>query len=114
MGIPEWRAAEVRIRAERKAGQLLKEIERSKPGPTAQKDNSHDANYLSDGQKETPYQQVMREAHISKDQAARWQQLAALPYGDFEGRLHDPLIKPTTSGIINRDGSSRLRGSDAQ
>jgi hypothetical protein len=94
----ERKAAEIRIRAERKAGELLAEIERSKPGPRPQKDRVDGAPYL------TRYQQTKQDANISDDQAKRWQQLAALPHGDFEGRLHDPLVKvPTTSGILDPD-----------
>jgi hypothetical protein len=54
--------------------------------------------------KKHPNQQAKREAHICDKQAKRWQQLAALPHGDFEGRLHAPLVKPTTSGIEKREG----------
>jgi hypothetical protein len=76
----EWKAAEIRIRAERKAGQLLKEIERSKGGQP-KKNSSPDG----DSSRETEYQRVKREANISEKQAERWQQLAALPHGGFEG-----------------------------
>jgi hypothetical protein len=101
----ERKAAEIRIRAERKAGKLLAEIEKSKGGrPKTVEKNSlhHEASFVAD-QKETPYQQAKREAHISDTQADRWQQLAAMPHGDFEGRLHDPLVIPTTSGILDAD-----------
>ena len=54
--------------------------------------------------KRDSHQQAKREAHISDYQAKRWQELAALPHGDFEGRLHDPLVTPTTSGVEKSKG----------
>jgi hypothetical protein len=103
----ERKAAEIRIRAERKAGKLLAEIERSKPGPRpGQKDKESDSPYLLDDQDETPYQQAKREAHISDYQAKRWQQLAAIAHGDFEGRLHDLLVVSTAS-LNSQCGSAR-------
>lgn len=56
----EWKAAEIRIRAERKAGQLLREIEKGKPGrPKSVENNSGHAgdNFLND-QNETNYQKA--------------------------------------------------------
>jgi hypothetical protein len=101
----ERKAAEIRIRAERKAGKLLAEIERGKAGrPKSVENNSVSGSpNFPDGKDETPYQEAKREAHISDYQAKRWQQLAAIPHGDFEGRLHDPLIIPTTTGILDDD-----------
>ena len=100
----ERKAAEIRIRAERKVGKLLAEIERSKGLCTDQAEETsvHDEPRLS----ETPYQEAKRKANVSDTQAKRWQQLAAMPHGDFEGRLHDPEIDvPTTVGILNADRS---------
>ena len=96
----ERKAAEIRIRAERKAGQLLAEIERSRGG-----DRKSDQRVTAQPfDSETPFQQKKRQANISDYQATRWQQLAALPHGDFEGRLHDPLVAvPTTTGILDPD-----------
>ena len=85
----ERKAAEIRIRAERKAGQLLKEIEKSKGGQP-KKNSGHAEPSFS----ETEYQRVKREAHISDTQAKRWPQLAALPHGDFERRNTIPWSCP--------------------
>jgi len=90
----ERKAAEVRIRAERRAGVLLKEMEKT-PGARTDLTSSHDGERLSE------YQQATQEANISKHQAERWQKLAEMPREDFEGRLQNPLIKPTTTGILN-------------
>jgi hypothetical protein len=104
------RRADIRIRAERKAGQLLKEIER-----TPRKGAGRPKTIAVDGQpqfpkehKETPFQQAKREAHISDDQAKRWQRIAAIPVAGFKDRLHEALI-PTTSGILRNRGRTTIR-----
>jgi len=93
----ERKAIEVRIRAERRAGELLRETERAKPqaGPGRGKTEvQHEPSF-------SPFQEAKREANISDTQAKRWQKLAEMPREDFEGRLQDPLVKPTTTGLIN-------------
>ncbi len=70
--------AEIRIRAERRAGDMLKEMEKHPPGPIAMKDRCHDATDL-------PPRLV--ELGISKSQSSRWQALATIPDEDFEERV---------------------------
>lgn len=91
----ERKAIEVRIRAERRAGELLKEMERGKP--PGKPLPIHAERELS------PYQTAKREANISTTQAQRWQKLAEMPREDFEGKLQDPLVRPTTTGLLNGD-----------
>jgi len=66
---PERRACEIRLRAERKAGQLLATGEKNKG--TAQPTRSSDTTTL-------------RDLGISKDQSSKWQQLAGVPERQFE------------------------------
>ncbi|MDH3595780.1 MAG: hypothetical protein OEU09_14105 [Rhodospirillales bacterium] len=80
----ERRACEIRLRAERKAGQLLQEMDKNKGA--AQPTRSSDTTTL-------------RELGISKDQSSRWQRLAAVPEAEFEAALAAP-DKPSTGGII--------------
>jgi hypothetical protein len=85
----ERQACEIRLRAERRAGQLLRETEKAKPGPEPS-DRSHritDPATLSD-------------LGVSKKQSSDWQKLAGVPETDFEDALKSPE-KPTTSGIIS-------------
>jgi len=94
----ERKAIEVRIRAERRAGQLLAEMERS---PIA---SGGDIKSESAVQRERPiseFQQAKTDANISDTQAKRWQQLAQIPRVDFENKLQDPVIGSTTTGLIN-------------
>ena len=69
---PERQACEVRIRAERKAGQLLREMEKAKapPGPgRGNKTPSDDTRPFSETK-------TLKDLGISYDQSSKWQQLA--------------------------------------
>lgn len=90
----ERKAAEIRIRAERRTGELLKELEKSKGGRPPE-NSLHDANSL--------FSQAKEDAGISDNQAARWQQLADIPKEQFEEALSDPDTKPSTSGLIKEE-----------
>jgi hypothetical protein len=79
----ERRACEIRLRAERKAGQLLAAMS-LKPGRPAK---SSTATRISDLQ-------------ISEDQSSKWQQLAAVPDEQFEAALAAPE-KPGTSATTS-------------
>lgn len=79
----ERRACEIRLRAERKAGQLLTTMDRAGRGKPAK---TSDATTLND-------------LGISRDQSSRWQQLANVPEEEFEVALAAPE-KPSTNGII--------------
>lgn len=115
----ERKAIEVRIRAERRAGQLLKEMDRSPRGGDhksttfqnqtvqhEQIDSEIDVEVpVPKGEKPSPYQKAKKEANISDTQAHRWQKLAELPRETFEGKLQDPLVRPTTASLINSNGT---------
>lgn len=81
---------EIRLRAERRAGELLREMagrgERAGQGGD-RKSKSPDATLK------------LADLGISKQQSSDWQKLAKLPEGDFEARLKGPE-KPTTAGLI--------------
>jgi hypothetical protein len=88
----ERRACEIRLRAERRCGQLLDKMQKAKgatePGTNRGATRSHDdtASTLAD-------------LGISKTQSSRWQKLAAIPDGEFEAALAEP-VRPTTHGLI--------------
>jgi hypothetical protein len=88
----ERKAAKIRIRAERRAGELLKEAERGQAGRP--KNNSLHA--------QSNYQEAKEQAKISDDQAHRWQKLADVPQEKFEAALADPDVMPSTSGLIEK------------
>ena len=93
----ERKAIEVRIRAERRAGQLLADMQRGQGTRNDVITSVQPEPKLSD------YQQAKSEANISDTQAKRWQKLAAIPRVDFENKLQDPVVRPTTTGLINAD-----------
>ncbi|MCP4412643.1 MAG: hypothetical protein GY808_08780 [Gammaproteobacteria bacterium] len=72
----ERQAVEIRIRAERKAGQLMKSMERSHGGDRNSK--FHHENL------KTELNQAKQDSGISNSQAHRWQKLAEIPDKEFE------------------------------
>ena len=83
----EQRAIEVRVRAERRVGQLLAELEKGKGGQP--KKNSDHAGPSS-------FARTKQEAKTSGTQATRWQRLATIPSDKFERKLSD------TTKIVTR------------
>jgi hypothetical protein len=87
----ERKAIEIRMRAERRLGQMLKEMEKAKPsGANQHKDRSHD---------ETD-PQTLSDLGISKTQSSRWQQMAEMPAEMFENILAEPMVMLLTAGIV--------------
>jgi hypothetical protein len=83
----ERKAAEIRIRAERRVGQLLKRPGAIKEGRPKKLSGEAIVSKLSD-------------LGISLDQSSQWQKLAAISEGEFEKRLASAPDKPTTTGMI--------------
>jgi hypothetical protein len=79
----EQQACEIRLRAERKAGQLLRDMEKLKGRPQKASTDTR----LSD-------------VGVSYDQSSKWQKLADVPDDSFEAALTDLRETPTTAGII--------------
>jgi hypothetical protein len=68
-------ATEIKLRAERRAGELLREAERAKPrGSNQHKDRSRAAT-------DPP---TLADLGVSKSQSSQWQKLAAIDEDDFE------------------------------
>ena len=74
----ERRACEIRLRAERKAGQLLSKMEKAKGGQP----------YQSGGTMGSP--KTLKALGVSPDQSSRWQALAGVPEEDFELSANRP------------------------
>lgn len=86
----ERRACEIRLRAERKAGQLSAKLKPSNPG----KRKKHLGSTIK------PKRDALKEAGISKGQAHQWEKLAKIADKDFEKALANVEAKPTTNGLI--------------
>ena len=85
----ERSARVIRIRAERRAGQMLKEGKRK--GQIRKKGRPKK---MSDGT-------TFSKPNITRDQSSKWQQLADVPEGKFEEALTSDQL-PSTEEIINR------------
>lgn len=91
-----WWAAEIKLRAERRAGDLLVEMaasgKRSKGG-------------RSKGGKKESQRAILSELGVTIHQSSRWQQAAALPEAEFEAWLaalrERPEAIPTSSALRN-------------
>jgi hypothetical protein len=77
-------ACEIRLRAERKCGELLSgDIERAGRGRPAKMSGDT----------------TLSDLHISRDQSSDWQRLAAIPDDEFEAALATEET-PTTAGVL--------------
>lgn len=98
----ERRASEVRLRAERRSGELLKELARAdynrSPGRGGKESASNDTTQIP--AEKSPYAEALERTGVSRQTANRYQALANIPEQDFEDALRDPVQKPTTSGLI--------------
>jgi hypothetical protein len=81
----ERQACDIRIRAEKKGGQLLRAMRKTKGRPRTAAPSA--------------FQKAINAAGLSKDQAKRWQQLAGVSEEDFEDALAGP-DKPSRGKII--------------
>lgn len=91
----ERKAADIRLRAERRAGVLLKDLAEAEmraigpqqraPGPGRGKASPH---------------ATLSEIGVTRDQSSKWQRLAQIPEAEFEAALRDPDKKPTTAALI--------------
>lgn len=96
----ERKACEVRLRAERRTGELLKELARATPAETAAAGGRAKAATSNDGiQQTSPYAEALSRTGISRQSAHRYQALAEVPKAVFEGAMRAPE-KPTTSGML--------------
>lgn len=87
----ESRACEIRLRSERKAGQLLRETTKARAGrPPNRSDDATDFRGAP----------TIRDRGISKQQSSDWQKLADVPDDQFEKALSNYIHKPSTAAII--------------
>lgn len=104
----ERKATEIRLRAERRTGELLAAMQRA-DAPNAQGKNQHEVISHGATQPTSEYAAALESTGISRQQAHRYQELAGVPKEKFEQHLSDPDSKPTTSGIIRAaNGSKRM------
>lgn len=85
----EHQAAQIRVRAFRRAGQLLKTMKESGERPAGRRKKSRDDTTLSD-------------LGISKDDSSRAQKLAEIPEKEFEAAVGNKGYMPSIDVILRR------------
>jgi hypothetical protein len=89
----ERRACEIRLRAERKAGQLLAKMPKANG---AREPRTHRGSTQSSGTTAP----TLKDLGISRDQSSQWQKLGALPQREFDIAIGESVKPPTTKGIL--------------
>jgi hypothetical protein len=93
------RAIEIRIRAERRTGQLLAELPKRRAAATKKREIQVSCRTTGD---RPPEPGSLRSHGINPDQAAKWKQLAAIPEPEFEATLSAPSEPLSTARLIER------------
>ena len=89
----ERQCALIRVRAERKCGQMLRDTEKA-TGTLKQGDNLPPSSESSTGIK------TLSDMGITYDQSSNWQKLANVPDDEFEAAITMPGTKPSARHII--------------
>lgn len=92
----ERRACNIRLVAERRYGELLKELAKIPPTESGAMRGLPDA-----GTPQSPYAQALASDQISTQAASRYQALADVPQDVFDDALRSPE-KPSTRGLIEK------------
>jgi hypothetical protein len=85
----ERQACEIRLRAERKAGQLLARAPKANGGRPSQT-----------GASGIPIIPTLDDLGISKKQSSQWQKLGAMPQHDFDLAIGTAVKPPSTKGVL--------------
>ena len=98
---PERQAAEIRIRCERRAGELLRYLTRTDHVQAGKIGGSAKSSVCREGTRlPSPYNQALEANQLTRKTASKYQQLASIPPETFEAALAAPAKKPTTSGVL--------------
>ncbi len=87
-------AAEIKLRAERKAGEILAQLKRSKGG---------DSRSFQAGTSVSEYTAVLSDSDIAPTTAHRWQTVATIPEPVFEAHIATTIAAAeelTTAGVL--------------
>jgi hypothetical protein len=96
----EHDAAAARVRAERRCGELLAQMELAKgtrgqlvgPGVIGGKDD----------RPPTDQPKTLSDMGITKDQSSKWKKLAAVPEAEFEDAISQVAAKPSATSILRK------------
>lgn len=100
----ERRAANIRLVAERRYGELLKDLARSTPGQAAAAGGHAKAGNVPPATVAggSPYREAIERDQISERSAQRYQALADVPRPIFDQALADTENKPSARTIVER------------
>jgi hypothetical protein len=98
----ERKACEIRIRAERRAGEILRDMEKAKGSQSQLSGRDISGGSIVKPPESDNKPKTLSELGINKTQSSRYQALANIPDDVFEQHLADPVAKPSTVGLINR------------
>jgi hypothetical protein len=87
------KCAEIKIRAERRAGEILLDMDKNQGGRTLQK-----CNVSFEGTAKIP---KLSDLGISRNQSSRWQLIACIPEEDFDSRVEE--IKSKGAELTSRE-----------
>lgn len=85
----------IRVRAERRAGELLREVPKAKAAPG----NQYTGPVVPDDRSKSQ-PKTLAEHGITKDQSALWQKHAEVLEGEFEAEVANPVAMPTAANIV--------------
>lgn len=104
--------AEIKLRAERRAGELLREMERGKPNPNGA-NQYREVPAQAEREPKSEYRAVLDEAEIAESTARRWQLLADLPEQLFKQYMAEvrSIKKEITSAGAYREAQAYRRKS---
>lgn len=101
----EREAANVRLRAERRVGELLKELARAEPRERAERANATLGRSSPDATNVTsPYAAALDQHGMSRQTASRFQALANIPAATFETALRAPE-KPSAAALLKHNAA---------
>ena len=96
----ERQAANVRLRAERRAGELLKELARAEPEQRSVNGRAGN-NVNGDDEIKSPYASALSDSGMSRQTAHQYQAQANVPEQEFNAVLEGPS-KPSRAAIIRQ------------
>jgi hypothetical protein len=82
----ERKAIEIRLRAERRAGQLIKELKESGQLKKGWRSKLSSGTIVS--------RKTLPGLNITLDESSKWQKLAEIPEEEFEAKLKDESVMP--------------------
>jgi hypothetical protein len=103
----ERQACEIRLRAERRAGVLLRDLAEADMRASGPREG-----VPGPGRGKAPSSTTLSELGVTRDQSSKWQRLAQIPEPEFEAALSDPQTRPSTAALVReiRDDAAPIRG----